>query len=181
MSLYRLLESISNKYKKWHIKAQTRYLNKQIKSDNFIKFGYKVRIANIENIKFGKNIFIGENAFIRAAGGLEIGNNVVISRNLLLYTQSHNYQGELIPYDNTFIYKRVVIEDNVWIGMNVIIAPGTHIEEGAIIGIGARIFGRIPKCAIIGSDGKILKYRNLEKYEKLKKENKIANDNGILI
>lgn len=58
-----------------------------------------------------------------------------------------------------------MIEDNVWIGMNVVIAPGTYIEEGAVIGIGARVFGRIPKGAIIGSDGKIIKYRDLDKYE----------------
>ena len=181
MGFYRLYLSVEKKFKNWKLKEQNKYLNKKIKSPHNVKFSYNVRIANIEKIKFGKNIFIGEGTFIRAVGGLDIGNNVIISRNVLLYTNSHNYEGEALPYDNTHIYKKVTIEDNVWIGMNVTIAPGSYIEEGAILGIGARIFGRVPKGAIVGSHGKIIKYRNLEKYERLKQENKFANDSGELV
>ncbi len=178
MGLYRLYLSIEKKFQNWRLKEQNKYLNKKANTNNVIRFGYNVRIADIEKIKFGKNVFIGEGAFIRARGGLEIGNNVVISRNVLIYTISHNYLGECLPYDNTVIGKKVVIEDNVWIGMNVVIAPGTYIEEGAVIGIGARIFGRIPKGAIVGSNRKIIKYRDLEKYEQLKREGKFCNDSG---
>lgn len=181
MGLYRLYISLNKKFKNWKLKEQNKYLNKKIKTKYLVRFAYDVRIADIEKIEFGKNVFIGENAFIRAKGGIKMGNNVIISRNVLIYTLSHNYMGECLPYDDTFIEKKVVIEDNVWIGMNVVIAPGTYIEEGAIIGIGARVFGRIPKGAIIGSDGKIIKYRDLEKYEKLKKENKFCNDSGDII
>lgn len=179
MGLYRLYVSLNKKFKNWKLKEQNKLLNKKIKSPYNVRFGYDVRIADVEKIQFGKNVFIGENAFIRAGGGVKIGNNVIISRNVLIYTLSHNYTGECLPYDNTFIKKEVVIEDNVWIGMNVVIAPGTYIEEGAVIGIGARVFGRIPKGAIVGSNGKIIKFRNLDKYEKLKKENKFCNDSGL--
>jgi len=181
MGLYRLCISLNKKFKKWKLKEQNKYLNKKINSKHIVKFGYDVRIADIEKIEFGKNVFIGENAFIRAGGGLKIGNNVIISRNVLIYTLSHNYMGDCLPYDNTFIKKEVVIEDNVWIGMNVVIAPGTYIEEGAIIGIGARVFGKIPKGAIVGSNGRIIKFRDINKYEKLKKENKFCNDSGLRI
>lgn len=181
MGLYRLYISLNKKFKNWKLKEQNKYLNKKIKTKYLVRFAYDVRIADIEKIEFGKNVFIGENAFIRAKGGIKMGNNVIISRNVLIYTLSHNYMGECLPYDDTFIEKKVVIEDNVWIGMNVVIAPGTYIEEGAIIGIGARVFGRIAKGAIIGSNGKIIKYRDLEKYEKLKKENKFCNDSGDII
>jgi len=54
----------------------------------------------------------------------------------------------------------------------------TNIEEGAVIGISARVFGRIPKGAIIGSNGKIIKYRDLDKYEQLKIKRIFCNDSG---
>ena len=75
-------------------------------------------MAVIEN-----NVHIGENAFIRAEGGLFIGENTHVSRNLMLYTVNHNYKGKNVPYDETVIKKPVHIEKNVWIGMNVNILP----------------------------------------------------------
>ncbi len=179
MGIYRLYISINKKWNRWKNKEQNKFLNKKIKTNYSVRFGNNIKIADIEKISFGKNVFIGDNAFIRAGGGLSIGNNVIISRNVLIYTQSHNYNSECLPYDNTYIKKEVIIEDNVWIGMNVVIAPGTHIQEGSIIGIGARIYGNIPKCAIIGSNGKIIKYRDEVKYNKLKQEKKFCSDNGL--
>ncbi len=176
--IYRLYLSLNRRFKKILTKAQNKFLNNKIKTKYYVKFEYNARIADIEKIDFGKNVFIGENAFIRAGGGIKIGNNVIISRNVLIYTLSHNYNGKYLPYDNTFIKKKVTIEDNVWIGMNVAIAPGTHIEEGSIIGIGARIFGRIKKGSIIGSNGKLIKYRDLNHYETLKSKRLFADDSG---
>lgn len=82
----------------------------------------------------GKNVHIGNNFFIRAEGGLYIGDNTHISHNVSIYTINHNYKGKRLPYDEDLIKKAVKIEKNVWIGTKVIILPGTHIEEGAIVG-----------------------------------------------
>ena len=107
--MYRLYLSLEKKVKKWKLKNQNRYLNNKIKTPYKVKFGYNMRIADIENIKFGKNVFIGEGAFIRAKGGIEIGNNVIISRNVLIYTISHNYEGKYLPYDDTLIEKKLLL------------------------------------------------------------------------
>ena len=53
------------------------------------------------------------------------------------------------------------------------LAPGTHIEEGAIIAMRAIVAGRIPRGAIVGvAKWRILKTRDLDHYEKLKAEGK---------
>ncbi|WP_164975331.1 DapH/DapD/GlmU-related protein [Lutibacter sp. HS1-25] len=125
-------------------------------------------ITGVGKVSLGNNVTIGANAYIKAEGGLIIGNNVSISRNLVLYTINHNYKGKRLPYDESQIKKQVVIEDNVWIGMNVCITPGSHIEEGAIIGMGTTVTGRVPARAIIGSQSwRVLKYRDEEHYNKL--------------
>ena len=176
--LYRGYKSLKKKWENWKRKEQNRFLNSKIKTPYPIKFAKNINITAIEKIQFGKNIFIGDNAFIRADGGLIVGDNVVISRNVVIYTKSHNYKGKYLPYDDKFIHNPVKIEDNVWIGMNVTIAPGTIIGEGSIIAIGARIFGKIEPLSIIGSDGKLIKYRDKAHYEKLKQEKKFANADG---
>jgi len=127
----------------------------------------------------GNNVHIGNNAYISGIGGLSIGDNTHISSNLTLYTNSHNYEGKLLPYDNTCHYKEVVIEKNVWIGINVTILPGTCIEEGCVIGAGAVVHGRIPKCTIfVASSGTNLKLRDLLHYEKLELEKMYGGVSG---
>ena len=167
--------------KKYYINKylQCKYYSKIKKIGKCVKFNGVSYISGFNNIEIGNNVHIGDNAWIKGEGGLYIGDNTHISRNLVLYTVNHNYKGELLPYDNTEIKKPVVIEKNVWIGMNVTILPGTHIQEGAIIGAGAVVGGKIPKGAFYGAAlGKIIKYRDLEHYENLEKNKKYGAENG---
>ncbi len=90
----------------------------------------------------------------------------------MIITQNHNYdRGEAIPYDTTFDYKTVVIEDNVWFGNRVIVTGNVTIGQGAIIAAGSVVVKDVPKCAIVGGNpAKVIKYRDIEHYEKLKVE-----------
>ncbi len=127
-----------------------------------------LRLSGAEQMEVGQNVFIGENAFIRAEGGLKIGDNTVISRNLVLYTVNHRYDGERLPYDQGSVRKPVTIGRNVWIGMNVCIAPGTVIGDGAIIGLGTTVSGEVPPRCIIGSQKwRVLGQRDEDAYRHL--------------
>jgi len=139
------------------------------------------QITAPNKVKMGDNVHINRGAFIRAEGGLTIGDNVHIGRNLVLYTINHNYLGEALPYDQTNIFKPVVIEKNVWIGINVTIVPGVTIGEGAIIGAGAVVSKDVPSLAIVGaSPQKILKYRDPEHYSSLEEQKRYGGQSGSL-
>ena len=58
---------------------------------------------------------------ISGNGTVIIGDNFHSGPNCQIITSFHNYEGEAIPYDKTFLNKDVVIRDNVWLGNNVII------------------------------------------------------------
>ena len=108
---------------------------------------------------------------INGGGKVTIGNNFHSGKNNLLITQIHNYEGEKIPYDDTFIFKDIYIEDNVWFGHNVTILGGVTIGEGAIIQAGAVVVKDVPKYSIAGGNpAKVFKCRNKDHYERLKKE-----------
>jgi len=71
----------------------------------------------------------------------------------------------------------VIIEDNVWIGMNVSIAPGAIIEEGCVVGLNSVVFGKIPKCSVAyGNPAKVIKNLNVKHYEFLKSNSLFLND-----
>lgn len=128
--------------------------------------------------KFTSNTYLGKNNHfngiqIRGKGKVTIGDNFHSGNECVLITQNHNYNGNALPYDNTYTIKDIMIEDNVWLGFRVIIMGGVKIGEGAIIQAGSVVVGDIPKCAIAGGHpAKVFSYRDLEHYEKLKIEKK---------
>lgn len=130
--------------------------------------------------KVTKNTYLGKNVnfnglTILGGGEVRIGNNFHSGPGCLLITAYHNYdKGDAIPYDNTYIYKKIIIENNVWLGANVTILGGT-IGEGAIIQAGSIIVKDVPKYAIVGNPpATVFKLRNIEHYEKLKEAKKFS-------
>lgn len=87
---------------------------------------------------------------------------------------SHDYDhGDKIPYGTLFSHKEVIIDDFVWVGSDVIISGNVHIGEGAIVAIGSVVVKDVPRCAIVGGNpAKVIKYRDLDHFEKLKAEKK---------
>ncbi|MCG3717789.1 acyltransferase [Aliarcobacter butzleri] len=146
----------------------------------------KIRVASYKEIirvnnksYFTRNTYLGNNVnfngmVINGLGKVIIGDNFHSGRECLMITQIHNYDtGWAIPYDDTYILKDIIIEDNVWFGDRVMILGGVTIGEGAIIQAGSVVVNTVPKYAIVGgSPAKVFKYRNIEHYEKLKKEGK---------
>lgn len=111
---------------------------------------------------------------IYGTGNVTIGNNFHSGKGCSIITDFHNYdKGETIPYDNTYIIKDVIIEDNVWLGVNVMVLGGVRLGEGSIIQAGSVVVKDIPKYAIAGGHpAKVFKYRDIEHYETLKAEEK---------
>lgn len=111
---------------------------------------------------------------IIGGGKIYIGDNFHSGTECMIITQNHNYDsGTAIPYDDTFVYKTVIIGDNVWFGNRVIVTGNVTIGEGAIIAAGSVVVKDVPPCAIVGGNpAKVIKYRDVEHYYKLKNEGK---------
>ncbi len=102
-------------------------------------------------------------------GEIKIGSYFHSGQNCQIITSFHNYEGNSIPYDNSYISKNVTIGDCVWLGNNVIVLGGVTIGEGAIIQAGSVVCKDIPAYGIAGGHPAIVfKYRDIEHYKKLK-------------
>lgn len=86
-------------------------------------------------INWGLNIYDNFNNLVR------IGKNCAIAANVSLITESGPNMSELknIPYIKEHYIKKgmIIIEDNVWIGANVIVFPAVKIGRNSIVGAGS--------------------------------------------
>lgn len=135
------------------------------------------RILIRGEVSVSKNTRIGEGNVINGLkvlgdGDVVIGNNCSFGPGIVIQTQNHDYDtGDRLPYGGGFICKPVRIDDCVWIGMNVLILPGTHIGEGAIIQAGSVVHGEIPPLAIAGGNpAKVFSSRDKRHYDELKRK-----------
>ena len=79
-----------------------------------------------------------------------------------MYSRNHAFDRIDIPMceQGYLPEKTIVISDDVWIGGHVIILPGVHIGNGAIVGAGAVVTKDVPQYAIVGGNpAKVIKYR----------------------
>ena len=130
----------------------------------------RAMISHPQQVRVGANVHLGDGLWAQTAGGLTIGDNVIISHRCTIHTVNHDIRyPDALPYGTRYIHKPVVIESHVWVGMDVIITPGSHIGEGAVIGMGAVVAGEIPPLAIaVGNPARVIKYRDVERFRRLK-------------
>jgi len=83
---------------------------------------------------------------------ISIGDNVTITAGTRLVT--HDGSLWLISDDagRRFQYRRIIIGNNVFIGVNSIILPGVQIGDNVIVGAGAVVTKSIPSGKIVGGN-----------------------------
>ena len=77
-------------------------------------------------VKVGKNCWIGPNCILDGKGGLEIGDNCIISAGVHIY--SHFFTNSKKSLSKT------ILKSNVYVGPNSIISSGCVIGSNSIIG-----------------------------------------------
>jgi galactoside O-acetyltransferase len=105
--------------------------------------------ANRGQVALGERSWLGPFCLVYGNGGVTIGSNVLIAGHSSINTVSHSIQRCDIPVnDQPVLIDPVVIEDDVWIGLNAVILQGVTIGRGAIVGAGAVVNRSIPSWSI---------------------------------
>ncbi len=121
----------------------------------FLKIGKGCLVEPYVNFGKGKDITIGNmcqiNERVYIQSGI-IGNYVLIAPNASILGKFHRYDNTNIPMALQGVTKDIppVIEDDVWIGRNVVIMPGVVIGKGSIIGANAVVTKNIDSYSIVG-------------------------------
>lgn len=96
-----------------------------------------------------------------AAEGIEVGDRVLIGANVTIVdTDFHPLHWMVRLQDiNKGDHRPVVIEDDVFIGMNSLVLKGVRIGRGSVIGAGSVVTKDVPPNAIVaGNPAQIVRY-----------------------
>lgn len=139
------------------MRNSTSITHKKLLKELLGKLGKGSTIKAPFHCEFGKSIFIGKQTYINMnvtildGAPVVIGNNVLIGPGTGIFTASH-------PLDyrerRKWIVecKKIIIEDDVWIGGNVTILPGVTIGVRAVIGSGAVVTKDVaPDTVVVGN------------------------------
>ena len=104
---------------------------------------------------------INMNCYFGGEGGIEIGENTQIGPHVCMLSTNHTFSNKKKPIrDQPLVYKKIIIENDVWIGANVTILAGIKIGKGSVIGAGALVNKDIPEYSIaVGVPAKVIKKR----------------------
>lgn len=94
--------------------------------------------------------------------GVEIGKYVMCGPEVAIAPGEHlfNLPGTPILFSGAPLAKKTIIEDDVWIGMRVIIRNGVRIGRGAVVAMGAVVVKDVPPYSIVaGVPAKVIGQR----------------------
>ena len=94
----------------------------------------------------GENTWIGPNVILDGSGRLSIGSNCSISAGVQIYSHD-SVDWAISGGKSDYKYETTIIEDNCYIGPNVIISCGVRIGRGSIIGANSLVLKDIPEAS----------------------------------
>ncbi|MEX0882152.1 MAG: acyltransferase [Cyclobacteriaceae bacterium] len=112
-------------------------------------------------LKVGNNSSIGPYAYIGCSGYIEIGNNVMMSPRVSIYSENHIFEDSQKPMIDQGVKRSYVkVGDDCWIAANVVILPGVTIGQGAVLAAGSIVTRDVPPFTIVaGNPAKVIKTR----------------------
>lgn len=115
------------------------------------------------DVEIGRNCSLNSGIVIYTGNGVRIGDNVAIAANTTIAPTNHEFRSRDVPiHEQRFMPSRggIVIEDDVWIGANVVILDGAKLGKGCVVGAGAVVRGDLPAFSInVGAPSRVVGYR----------------------
>lgn len=110
----------------------------------------RVNFIEMSETIIGDHSGIGHGSFVGLA---TIGRDVMMADDVMIISGNHHFDRIDIPmWKQGGEDRKVVIEDDVWIGARVIILPGRRVGRGAVLGAGAVITKDVAPYSIVGGN-----------------------------
>ena len=100
------------------------------------------------NLEVGDWAALGEDAFIYSLGKVYIGARASLAYRAHICAGTHDFSNPSLP----LLKPPVVIEDDVWIGTDAFIGPGTTVCKGALVAARAVVVMDVPSWHIVAGN-----------------------------
>lgn len=112
-------------------------------------------------IRTGTNVFLGPYVTIYGHGGVEIGDQTLVSMHATILSSNHTVpeKGKEIRAQPDILLP-TKIGRNCWIGANAVILGGVTIGDGCVVGAGAVVTGDLPAYSVaVGVPARVVRLR----------------------
>lgn len=101
-------------------------------------------------LRIGNNSSIGPHAYVGCSGLITIGENVMFGPKCSLFAENHIFEDASSTIKSQGVsQKGIVIEDDCWIGSNVVILDGVTIGKGSVIAAGTIVTKDVPAGSVV--------------------------------
>lgn len=140
------------------------FYKKKLKSCNgTFSADFCVWIREPQTLSIGKNVSFSRFVIIDSRGGeIKIGDYCMIGPFAQLYAVDHRFNDKSVPMRHQgHVGGSIIIEDDCWLGANVIVTKDVRIGKGSVIGANSVVTRDIPPYSIaVGAPAKVIKKRN---------------------
>lgn len=115
-----------------------------------------------KGVSIGDRTSFGTDCYFGAAGGIEIGADVVAGQYIRFHSENHNFDdiNKLIK-DQGVNHKGIKIGNNCWIGAGAVFLDGAELADGCVVAANSVVTKKFPENSVIGGvPAKIIKKRN---------------------
>lgn len=104
------------------------------------------------DVVIGRRSVINSGCVIYTGNGVTIGEMVAVAANCTFAATNHAYGDASRPImEQGFLPSRggIVVEDDVWIGANVVLLDGALVRRGAVIAAGSVVRGEVAAYTVV--------------------------------
>lgn len=112
------------------------------------------------DVVIGEDCAINSGCVLYTGNGIHIGDGVAVAANCTFASTNHEYKQRDLPIRQQGFRPSkggIVIEDDVWIGANVVLLDGAVLRRGCVIGAGSVVRGEVPAFSVQGGNPLVLK------------------------
>lgn len=112
-------------------------------------------------VKIGKRTTFGCDCFFGAAGGIEIGTDVIAGQYIRFHSENHNFNDTSVLIRKQGVsHKGIKVGDNCWIGSGVVFLDGAEIGNGCVVAANSVVTKKFSDNVVLGGvPAKMIKMR----------------------
>lgn len=134
------------------------YASQKIVLGNNVKIGSYSKLLSTSHLAtYGKGLQMGNNSAIGdfthfgAAGGITIGNDVIMGSYVSFHSENHNFSDSTKLIREQGVQSQgISIGNNVWVGAKVTFLDGAIVGDNCVVAAGAVLKGIFPDNVVIG-------------------------------
>lgn len=119
-------------------------------------WGTQLTVVKGAKLVIGDHVSINSGVGIAANVHISIGNNVMIGPRTSIMDSAYHLIDSLDDGSNTA--RKIVIEDNAWIGTGSLVLPGVTIGKNSVVAAGSTVTKDVPANTLVaGSPAKVIR------------------------